>query len=281
MKFVEKLAITNAVLTQKKKILLIIILTLSILLLAILFLSGCKNSSLETLKKSNLEVPNNFETPDFSNENKPNCEDENSTGKTNSKNPDSENKDNISDGNNTDDDSSSDDERTLPDDDRTLPDDDNSDDDRTLPDDDSKDDAENNQDSNKPNESSDEDSKDDNFKSDDPADEEGDDEVLVPERKFEIKLTTFEDKFSYTFSNGIIYKTLGTNNAVYLSFELFENSIKVSGVRFEILVSTSDVTFDKVNYNSVYILVSKSCEFDLTIKTVDGEISKTIRVVVS
>ena len=260
MKFVEKLAITNAVLTQKKKILLIIILTLSILLLAILFLSGCKNSSLETLKNSNLEVPNNFETPDFSNENKPNCEDENSTGKTNSKNPDSTNKDNISDDNNTDDDSPSDDDRTLPDDDRTLPDDDNSDDDRTLPDDDSKDD---------------------NFKSDDPADEEGDDEVLVPERKFEIKLTTFEDKFSYTFSNGIIYKTLGTNNAVYLSFELFENSIKVSGARFEILVSTSDVTFDKVNYNSVYILVPKSCEFDLTIKTVDGEISKTIRVVVS
>lgn len=249
MKFVEKLAITNAVLTQKKKILLIIILTLSILLLAILFLSGCKNSSLETLKNSNLEVPNNFETPDFSNENKPNCEDENSTGKTNSKNPDSENKDNISDGNNTDDDSPSDDERTLSDDDRTLP--------------------------------SEDDSKDDNFKSDDPADEEGDDEVLVLERKFEIKLTTFEDKFSYTFSNGIIYKTLGTNNAVYLSFELFENSIKVSGARFEILVSTSDVTFDKVNYNSVYILVSKSCEFDLTIKTVDGEISKTIRVVVS
>lgn len=113
------------------------------------------------------------------------------------------------------------------------------------------------------------------------ADEEADDEVLVPERKLEIKLTTFEDKFSYTFSNGTIYKTLGTNNAVYLSFELFENSIKVSGARFEILVSTSDVTFDKVNYNSVYILVSKSCEFDLTIKTVDGEISKTIRVVVS
>ena len=81
--------------------------------------------------------------------------------------------------------------------------------------------------------------------------------------------------------DGTIYKTLGTNNAVYLSFELFENSIKVSGARFEILVSTSDVTFDKVNYNSVYILVSKSCEFDLTIKTVDGEISKTIRVVVS
>jgi len=236
------------------------ILTLSILLLAILFLSGCKNSSLETLKNSNLEVPNNFETPDFSNENKPNCEDENSTGKINSKNPDSENKDNISDGNNTGDDSPSDDDRTLPDDDRTLPDDDNSDDDRTLPDDDSKDD---------------------NFKSDDPADEDGDDEVLVPERKFEIKLTTFEDKFSYTFSNGVIYKTLGTNNAVYLSFELFENSIKVSGVRFEILVSTSDVTFDKVNYNSVYLLISKSCEFDLTIKTVDGEISKTIRVVVS
>ena len=233
-------------------------------MLAILFLSGCKNSSLETLKNSNLEVPNNFETPDFSNENKPNCEDENSTGKTNSKNPDSENKDNISDGNNTDDDSPSDDERTLSDDDRTLPSDDErtlSDDDRTLP--------------------SEDDSKDDNFKSDDPADEEGDDEVLVLERKFEIKLTTFEDKFSYTFSNGIIYKTLGTNNAVYLSFELFENSIKVSGARFEILVSTSDVTFDKVNYNSVYILVSKSCEFDLTIKTVDGEISKTIRVVVS
>lgn len=253
---------------------MLIIFALPILILAILFLSGCKNSSLETLKTSNLEVPNNFETPDFSNENKPNCEDENSTGKTNSKNPDSENKDNISDDNNTGDDSPSDD-------DRTLPDDDNSDDDRTLPDDDSKEDAENNQDSNKPNESSDEDSKDEDFKSDDPADEEAEDEVLVPERKFEIKLTTFEDKFSYTFSNGIIYKTLGTNNAVYLSFELFENSIKVSGARFEILVSTSDVTFDKVNYNSVYILVSKSCEFDLTIKTVDGEISKTIRVVVS
>lgn len=228
---------------------MLIIFALPILILAILFLSSCKNSSLETLKNSNLEVPNNFETPDFSNENKPNCEDENSTDKTNSKNPDSENKDNISDGNNTDDDSPSDDERTLSDDDRTLP--------------------------------SEDDSKDDNFKSDDPADEEGDDEVLVLERKFEIKLTTFEDKFSYTFSNGIIYKTLGTNNAVYLSFELFENSIKVSGARFEILVSTSDVTFDKVNYNSVYILVSKSCEFDLTIKTVDGEISKTIRVVVS
>jgi len=251
------------------------------LLLTILFLSGCKNSSLETLKTSNLEVPNNFETPDFSNENKPNCEDEKEADKTNSKNPDSENKDNISDGNNTDDDSPSDDERTLSDDDRTLPDDDNSDDDRTLPDDDSKDDAENNQDSNKPNESSDEDSKDDDSKSDDSADEEADGEVLVPERKLEIKLTTFEDKFSYTFSNGVIYKSLGTNNAVYLSFELFENSIKVSGARFEILVSTSDVTFDKVNYNSVYILVSKSCEFDLTIKTVDGEISKTIRVVVS
>lgn len=239
-------------------------------MLAILFLSGCKNSSLGTLKNSNLEVPNNFETPDFSNENKPNCEDENSTGKTNSKNPDSANKDNISDDNNTGDDSPNDDDRTLPDDDRTLP-----------SEDDSKDDAENNQDSNKPNESSDDDLKDDDSKSDDSADEEGDDEVLVPERKFEIKLTTFEDKFSYTFSNGIIYKTLGTNNAVYLSFELFENSIKVSGARFEILVSTSDVTFDKVNYNSVYILVSKSCEFDLTIKTVDGEISKTIRVVVS
>lgn len=236
-------------LARKRKLLLLIIFALPILILAILFLSSCKNSSLETLKNSNLEVPNNFETPDFSNENKPNCEDENSTDKTNLKNPDSENKDNISDGNNTDDDSPSDDERTLSDDDRTLP--------------------------------SEDDSKDDNFKSDDPADEDGDDEVLVLERKFEIKLTTFEDKFSYIFSNGIIYKTLGTNNAVYLSFELFENSIKVSGARFEILVSTSDVTFDKVNYNSVYILVSKSCEFDLTIKTVDGEISKTIRVVVS
>ena len=247
-------------LARKRKLLLLIIFALPILILAILFLSGCKNSSLETLKNSNLEVPNNFGTPDFSNENKPNCEDENSTGKTNSKNPDSENKDGNSNDNNTDDDSPNDDDRTLPDDDRTLPDDDNSDDERTLPDDDSKDD---------------------DFKSDDPADEEGDDEVLVPERKFEIKLTTFEDKFSYTFSNGVIYKTLGTNNAVYLSFELFENSIKVSGARFEILVSTSDVTFDKVNYNSVYILVSKSCEFDLTIKTVDGEISKTIRVVVS
>ncbi len=234
-------------LTQKKKILLIIILTLSILLLAILFLSGCKNSSLETLKNSNLEAPNNFETPDFSNENKPNCEDEKEADKTTT--PDFKDEDNNSGDNNTGDDSPSDDERTLSDDDRTLP--------------------------------SEDDSKDDNFKSDDPADEEGDDEVLVPERKFEIKLTTFEDKFSYTFSNGIIYKTLGTNNAVYLSFELFENSIKVSGARFEILVSTSDVTFDKVNYNSVYILVSKSCEFDLTIKTVDGEISKTIRVVVS
>lgn len=247
MKFVEKLAITNAVLTQKKKILLIIILTLSILLLAILFLSGCKNSSLETLKNSNLEAPNNFETPDFSNENKPNCEDEKEADKTTT--PDFKDEDNNSGDNNTGDDSPSDDERTLSDDDRTLP--------------------------------SEDDSKDDNFKSDDPADEEGDDEVLVPERKFEIKLTTFEDKFSYTFSNGVIYKSLGTNNAVYLSFELFENSIKVSGARFEISVSTSDVTFDKVNYNSVYILVSKSCEFDLTIKTVDGEISKTIRVVVS
>lgn len=227
-------------------------------MLAILFLSGCKNSSLETLKNSNLEVPNNFETPDFSNGNKPNCEDEKEADKTTT--PGFKDEGNNSGDNNTGDDSPSDDDRTLSDDDRTLPDDDNSDDDRTLPDDDSKDD---------------------NFKSDDPADEEGDDEVLVPERKFEIKLTTFEDKFSYTFSNGIIYKTLGTNNAVYLSFELFENSIKVSGARFEILVSTSDVMFDKVNYNSVYILVSKSCEFDLTIKTVDGEISKTIRVVVS
>lgn len=254
MKFVEKLAITNAVLTQKKKILLIIILTLSILLLAILFLSGCKNSSLETLKNSDLEVPNNFETPDFSNENEPNCEDEKEADKTTT--PGFKDEDNNSGDNNTGDDSPSDDDRTLPDDDRTLPDDD-----RTLP--------------------SEDNSKDDNFKSDDPADEEGDDEVLVPERKFEIKLTTLEDKFSYTFSNGIIYKTLGTNNAVYLSFELFENSIKVSGARFEILVSTSDVTFDKVNYNSVYLLISKSCEFDLTIKTVDGEISKTIRVVVS
>lgn len=254
-------------LTQKKKILLIIILTLSILLLTILFLSGCKNSSLETLKNSNLEVPNNFETPDFSNENKPNCEDEKEADKTTT--PDFKDEDNNSGDNNTGDDSPSDGERAL------------LDDDRTLPDDDSKDDAENNQDSNKPNESSDEDSKDDDSKSDDSADEEADGEVLVPERKLEIKLTTFEDKFSYTFSNGVIYKSLGTNNAVYLSFELFENSIKVSGARFEILVSTSDVTFDKVNYNSVYILVSKSCEFDLTIKTVDGEISKTIRVVVS
>ena len=241
------------------------------MLLAILFLSGCKNSSLETLKNSNLGVPNNFETPDFSNENKPNCEDEKEADKTTT--PGCKDEDNNSGDNNIGDDSPSDD-------DRTLPDDDNSDDDRTLPDDDSKDDAENNQDSNKPNESSDGDSKDDDFKSDDPADEEAEDKVLVPERKLEIKLTTFEDKFSYTFSNGIIYKTLGTNNAVYLSFELFENSIKVSGARFEISVSTSDVTFDKVNYNSVYILVSKSCEFDLTIKTVDGEISKTIRVVV-
>lgn len=256
--------------TQKKKILLIIILTLSILLLAILFLSGCKNSSLETLKNSNLEVPNNFETPDFSNGNKPNCEDEKEADKTTT--PDFKDEDNNSGDNNISDDSPSDGERALLDDDRTLPCDDEND---------SKDDTENNQDSNKSNESFDDDSKDDNFKSDDPADEEGDDEVLVPERKFEIKLSTFEDKFSYTFSNGIIYKTLGTNNAVYLSFELFENSIKVSGARFEILVSTSDVTFDKVNYNSVYILVSKSCEFDLTIKTVDGEISKTIRVVVS
>lgn len=258
-------------LTQKKKILLIIILTLSILLLAILFLSGCKNSSLETLKNSDLEVPNNFETPDFSNENEPNCEDEKEADKTTT--PGFKDEDNNSGDNNTGDDSPSDDDRTLPDDDdKTLPSEDE---------DDSKDDSDDNKDSNKPNESSDEDSKDDNFKSDDPADEEGDDEVLVPERKLEIKLTTFEDKFSYTFSNGVIYKTLGTNNAVYLSFELFENSIKVSGARFEILVSTSDVTFDKVNYNSVYILVSKSCEFDLTIKTVDGEISKTIRVVVS
>lgn len=267
MKFVEKLAITNVVLTQKKKILLIIILTLSILLLAILFLSGCKNSSLETLKTSNLEVPNNFETPDFSNENKPNCEDEKEADKTTT--PDFKDEDNNSGDNNTGDDSPSYGERPL------------LDDDRTLPDDDSKDDAENNQDSNKSNESFDDDSKDDDSKSDDLADEEADDEVIVPERKLEIKLTTFEDKFSYTFSNGVIYKSLGTNNAVYLSFELFENSIKVSGARFEILVSTSDVTFDKVNYNSVYILVSKSCEFDLTIKTVDGEISKTIRVVVS
>lgn len=224
------------------------------MLLAILFLSGCKNSSLETLKNSDLEVPNNFETPDFSNENEPNCEDEKEADKTTT--PGFKDEDNNSGDNNTGDDSPSDDDRTLPDDDRTLPDDD-----RTLP--------------------SEDNSKDDNFKSDDPADEEGDDEVLVPERKFEIKLTTLEDKFSYTFSNGIIYKTLGTNNAVYLSFELFENSIKVSGARFEILVSTSDVTFDKVNYNSVYLLISKSCEFDLTIKTVDGEISKTIRVVVS
>ena len=249
-------------LTQKKKILLIIILTLSILLLAILFLSGCKNSSLETLKNSGLEVPNNFETPDFSNENEPNCEDEKEADKTTT--PGFKDEDNNSGDNNTGDDSPSDDDRTLPDDDRTLPSDDErtlSDDDRTLP--------------------SEDDCKDDDSKGDDPADEEGDDEVLVPERKFEIKLTTFEDKFYYTFSNGIIYKTLGTNNAVYLSFELFENSIKVSGARFEILVSTSDVTFDKVNYNSVYLLISKSCEFDLTIKTVDGEISKTIRVVVS
>lgn len=262
-------------LTQKKKILLIIILTLSILLLAILFLSGCKNSSLETLKTSNLEAPNNFETPDFSNENKPNCEDEKEADKTTT--PDFKDEDNNSGDNNTGDDSPSDGERALLDDDRTLPGDDEND---------SNDDAENDQDSNKSNESFDDDSKDDdsksdNSKSDDSADEETDDEVLVPERKFEIKLTTFEDKFSYTFSNGVIYKSLGTNNAVYLSFELFENSIKVSGARFEILVSTSDVTFDKVNYNSVYILVSKSCEFDLTIKTVDGEISKTIRVVVS
>lgn len=275
MKFVEKLAITNVVLTQKKKILLIIILTLSILLLTILFLSGCKNSSLETLKTSNLEAPNNFETPDFSNENKPNCEDEKEADKTTT--PDFKDEDNNSGDNNIGDDSPSDGERPLLDDDRTLPCDDEND---------SNDDAENNQDSNKSNESFDDDSKDDdsksdNSKSDDSADEEVDDEVLVPERKLEIKLTTFEDKFSYTFSNGVIYKSLGTNNAVYLSFELFENSIKVSGARFEILVSTSDVTFDKVNYNSVYILVSKSCEFDLTIKTVDGEISKTIRVVVS
>lgn len=256
MKFVEKLAITNVVLTQKKKILLIIILTLSILLLTILFLSGCKNSSLETLKTSNLEAPNNFETPDFSNENKPNCEDEKEADKTTT--PDFKDEDNNPGDNNTGDDSPSDGERPLLDDDRTLPGDDEND---------SKDDAENNQDSNKSNESFDDDSKDDDSKSDNLADEEADDEVLVPERKLEIKLTTFEDKFSYTFSNGTIYKTLGTNNAVYLSFE--------------ILVSTSDVTFDKVNYNSVYILVSKSCEFDLTIKTVDGEISKTIRVVVS
>ena len=263
MKFVEKLAITNVVLTQKKKILLIIILTLSILLLTILFLSGCKNSSLETLKNSNLEIPNNFETPDFSNENKQNCEDEKEADKTT--NPGFKDKDNNSGDNNIGEDSPSDDERTLPDDDEN----------------DSKDDAENNQDSNKSNESFDDDSKDDDSKSDDSADEEADGEVLVPERKLEIKLITFEDKFSYTFSNGVIYKSLGTNNAVYLSFELFENSIKVSGARFEISVSTSDVTFDKVNYNSVYILVSKSCEFDLTIKTVDGEISKTIRVVVS
>lgn len=245
------------------------------MLLAILFLSGCKNSSLETLKTSNLEAPNNFETPDFSNENKPNCEDEKEADKTTT--PDFKDEDNNSGDNNTGDDSPSDGERALLDDDRTLPGDDEND---------SNDDAENDQDSNKSNESFDDDSKDDdsksdNSKSDDSADEETDDEVLVPERKFEIKLTTFEDKFSYTFSNGVIYKSLGTNNAVYLSFELFENSIKVSGARFEILVSTSDVTFDKVNYNSVYILVSKSCEFDLTIKTVDGEISKTIRVVVS
>lgn len=239
-------------------------------MLAILFLSGCKNSSLETLKNSNLEVPNNFETPDFSNDNKPNCEDGKEEDKTTT--PDFKDEDNNSGDNNTGDDSSSDDDRTLPDDDRTLPCDDEND---------SKDDAENNQDSNKSNESFDDDSKDDDSKSDDLADEEADDEVIVPERKLEIKLTTFEDKFSYTFSNGVIYKSLGTNNAVYLSFELFENSIKVSGARFEILVSTSDVTFDKVNYNSVYILVSKSCEFDLTIKTVDGEVSKTIRVVVS
>lgn len=231
------------------------------MLLAILFLSGCNGSNLETLDDSNLPVSDDFKTPDFSNENKPNCEDEKEVDETTT--PGFKDEDNNSGDKNTGDDGPSDDDRTLP------------------SEDDSKDDAENNQDSNKPNESSDEDSKDDNFKSDDPADEEADDEVLVPERKFEIKLTTFEDKFSYTFSNGIIYKTLGTNNAVYLSFELFENSIKVSGARFEILVSTSDVTFDKVNYNSVYILVSKSCEFDLTIKTVDGEISKTIRVVVS
>lgn len=233
------------------------------MLLAILFLSGCKNSSLETLKTSNLEVPNNFETPDFSNENKPNCEDGKEADKTTT--PDFKDEDNNSGDNNTGDDNPSDGERALLDDDEN----------------DSKDDAENNQDSNKSNESFDDDSKDDDSKSDDEADEEADGEVLVSERKLEIKLTTFEDKFSYTFSNGVIYKSLGTNNAVYLSFELFENSIKVSGARFEILVSTSDVTFDKVNYNSVYILVSKSCEFDLTIKTVDGEISKTIRVVVS
>lgn len=99
---------------------------------------------------------------------------------------------------------------------------------------------------------------------------------------YEINITTFEEKFSYSFNENVICKDFDeTNNAIYFRFELLENGKKVSGTRFEILVDCESVDYDLVNYNSVYLLLSEPKDFNLTIKVVDEDISTTIHVEVS
>lgn len=100
--------------------------------------------------------------------------------------------------------------------------------------------------------------------------------------KFQINITTFEEKFSYKFSNDVISKIFDENSkALYLRFELLENGSKVSGARFEILTDCESVSFDVVNYNSVYILLSKVEDFDFTIKVVGKDVERKIHVDVS
>lgn len=100
--------------------------------------------------------------------------------------------------------------------------------------------------------------------------------------KFQINITTFEEKFSYKFSNDVISKIFDEKSkALYLRIELLENGSKVSGARFKILTDCESVGFDVVNYNSVYILLSKVEDFDFTIKVVGKDVERKIHVDVS
>lgn len=100
--------------------------------------------------------------------------------------------------------------------------------------------------------------------------------------KFYINITTFEEKFSYNFSNDVIRKTFDeNNNAIYLRIELLENNVKVSGARFEISTDCESVSYDVVNYNSVYVLLSKVEDFTLTIKVIGKDVERKIHVYVS
>lgn len=104
----------------------------------------------------------------------------------------------------------------------------------------------------------------------------------INSKNYKINITTFEEKFSYSFNENVIFKDFDEeNNAIYFRFELLENGNRVSGTRFKILVDCESVDYDLVNYNSVYLMLSEAKDFNLTIKVVDEDISTKIHVEVS